>query len=148
MRIAFFTTLASLTLATCLQAGETINYSVKEDIDDILFAVENEIIGRGLKIDHVSHVGDMLVRTQMDVGATKTIYRKAEVITFCSATLSREMMEADPANLRFCPYQIYVYATTEQPDVTIVGFDSFPEGEMKKVEALLESIVKDAIGID
>lgn len=148
MRIAFFTTLASLTLATCLQAGETINYSVKEDIDDILFAVENEIIGRGLKIDHVSHVGDMLVRTQMDVGATKTIYRKAEVITFCSATLSREMMEINPANLTFCPYKIFVYSTIDQPDITHIGLDTFPDGEMKKVEAFLDQIVKDAIGQD
>jgi len=148
MRTALFTTLASLALATTLHADVTMNYSVEEDIDDILFAVENEIIGRGLVIDHISHVGDMLVRTQMDVGATKTIYRKAEVITFCSATLSREMMEINPANLTFCPYKIFVYATIDQPDVTHIGHDTFPEGEMKKVEAFLSEIVKDAIGQD
>lgn len=148
MRIAFFTTVASLTLATGLHAGGAVSYAVQEDIDDILFAVENEIIGRGLIIDHVSHVGDMLVRTQMDVGATKHIYRKAEVLTFCSATLSREMMEINPANLTFCPYKIFVYSTMDQPDVTHIGHDTFPDGEMKKVEAFLNSIVKEAAGID
>lgn len=141
-------TLALWIFAAAANAGPVNSFQVTEDIDDVLFSIENEIIGRGLKVDHVNHVSDMLDRTQADVGATRKIYRMAQVLSFCSATLSREMMEADPANLQFCPYQIYVYATTEQPDVTIVGFDSFPEGEMKKVEALLESIVKDAIGID
>ncbi len=127
-------------------ADGAVSYTVDQDIEDVLFAVENEIIGRGLKVDNVNHVSDMLDRTAADVGATRTLYKKAEILSFCSATLSREMMEADPANISFCPYRIFVYATTEAPGSTVIGHDTFPEGPMKKVEALLDGIVKDAIG--
>ena len=35
--------------------------------DDATFAVENAIIGQGLVVDWVSHVGDMPNRTDVDV---------------------------------------------------------------------------------
>ena len=139
---------AGLLWTTSALAGPAVDYTTDEDIEDVLFSIENEIIGAGLVVDHVSHVGDMLARTQMDVGATKSLYRKAEVLTFCSATLSREMMEINPANLSFCPYKIYVYATVDAPDVTHIGHDSFPDNEMKKVEAFLNGLVRAAIGLD
>ena len=123
-------------------------YQVEEDIDDVLFALENEIIGRGLKIDTVSHVATMLERTRLDVGGTKKIFREAQIFSFCSAKLSREMMEINPANLAFCPYKIFIYATLDAPDTTVVGHDIFPEGEMKKVEALLDSIIKTGLDLE
>jgi len=129
-------------------AGEPVTYSVHEDIEDVLFSVENEIIGRGLKIDSINHVSTMLDRTAADVGAANKIYRKAEIFNFCSATLSREMMAADPKNINYCPYRIFVYATAAKPDVTVVGHDTFPEGPMKKVENFLDGIVRDALGLD
>lgn len=137
---------ASAFLASPAYAGGAVTYTVNDNIDDVLFSVENEIIGRGLKIDTVNHVSEMLDRTAADVGATKRIYTKAEIYSFCSATLSREMMEADPANISYCPYRIFVYATPEKPQQTTVGHDTFPAGKMKKVEALLDQIVRDAIG--
>jgi len=140
--------LVLLLAAGTASAEPVVSYKVDQDVDEVLFSLENEIIGRGLKIDSVSHVGDMLVRTQIDVGATRQIYRTAEVMTFCSATLSRKMMEINPANISFCPYKIFVFATMEEPDKTIIGHDTFPAGEMKEVEAYLDAIVKDAIGQD
>lgn len=127
---------------------EYVTYTVEEDIDDVLFAVENEIIGRGLKIDTVSKVATMLERTRLDVGGTKKIFREAQIFSFCSAKLSREMMEINPANLAFCPYKVFIYATQDAPDTTVVGHDIFPEGEMKKVEDLLQSIIKTALEIE
>jgi uncharacterized protein (DUF302 family) len=137
-----------ISLSSAALAGEVATYTVEEDIDDVLFSVENEIIGRGYKIDSVSKVGAMLERTRLDVGGTKKIFREAQIFSFCSAKLSREMMEIDPANLRYCPYKVFMYATIDNPDITIVGYDTYPEGEMKKIEALLEAIVKDALGLD
>lgn len=109
--------------------------------DDAAFGVESAIIDRGLKVDHVSHVGDMLNRTAADVGATRQIFVKADVYQFCSATLSRKMMEADPLNIVFCPYSIFVADTG---DKVFIGHPVYPDGPMKEVEALLDAIMAEA----
>jgi len=36
----------------------------------------------------------------------------------------------------------------DQDDQTIIGYRSFPDGPMKEVEALLDTIVRSAIGMD
>ncbi len=148
MRLLMAAVTAGAFMSGPAPAGQPVTYTVNEDVEDVLFSVENEIIGRGYKIDNVNHVGEMLDRTAKDVGATRRVYREARIFNFCSATLSREMMEADPRNINFCPYRIFVYATVAEPDKTVVGHDTFPEGEMKKVEALLDSIVRDALGLN
>jgi len=135
--------------ATAQTITETaITYTVEEDIEDVIFLVENEIIGRGLKVENINHVATMLQRTGVDLGATKQIYLEAQVLNFCSAILSRKVMEIDPANISFCPYGIFIYNTPDTPNMVTVGLDVYPEGEMKEVEALLNGIVRDALGLD
>jgi uncharacterized protein (DUF302 family) len=148
MKTAITTLAAVLCLSAPTLAGEARSYRVEEPIEDVLFAIEQEIIGRGLKIDAVSHVGDMLARTGADLGAKERIFFRAEVFSFCSATLSREVMQINPANVAFCPYTIFAYTTPDEMDVTHVGHDSFPEGEMQKVEAFLDDIIKTALYLD
>ncbi len=148
MKKLFAAMFASILLTSGVFASDAITYTVEEDIEDVLFAVESEIIGRGLKIDNVSHVGAMLDRTALDVGASEKIFYRAEVYTFCSATISRKVMEVNPANISFCPYGIFVYTTPDAMDKTTVGHDSFPQGEMQIVQDLLNGIVKDALDID
>lgn len=92
-----------------------VTHQVDGEFDDIAFSVENAIINAGLVIENRSHVGDMLARTKEDVGGSKDIYTNAEIFTFCSATVSRQMMEADPANIQFCPYSIFLYETPDAP---------------------------------
>ncbi len=72
--------------------------------DDLKAAIEN----RGLVIDYHAFVNRMLERTGKDVGSAKPIYADAQAFVFCSAALSRKTMEADPANMSFCPYSIAV----------------------------------------
>lgn len=148
MKLAVFALTANLCLSLSATAGEAVYYSVDEPIEDVLFSIENEIIGRGLKIDTVSHVGDMLARTGADLGASERIFFRGEVFSFCSATLSREVMQIDPANIAFCPYTIFAYTTPDAMEKTVVGHDSFPAGEMQKVEALLDDIIKSALDLD
>ncbi|SMX33926.1 DUF302 domain-containing protein [Maliponia aquimaris] len=131
-----------------LAADGIITYDSEDSFDDVVFGLENAILDAGLVIDAVSHVGDMLERTKADVGSEVTIFDKADVFSFCSAKVSREVMEADPMNLVYCPYDIFVVTRPETPDVTTIGFRTYPEGEMKKVEALLDGIARKAIGLD
>ena len=139
---------ASLLMGGPLWAETSVTYTVEEDVEDVLFAVESEIIGRGLNIDTVNHVAEMLERTGADIGATQQVFTQAQVFNFCSAVVSRKVMEINPANLSFCPYGIFVYSTPDKPGLTTVGHDVYPEGEMQMVQELLNGIVKDALGLD
>ena len=110
--------------------------------EDATFALENAIIGQGLVVDHVSDVGDMLARTREDVGSDVVLYDGAVVMQFCSATLSRKMMEADPLNIAHCPYGIFVI---DRGGEVQIGYRTFPEGEMQEVQTFLEEIVQEAL---
>ena len=138
-----------LTMATSAAlADDLVQYTTDESYADVIFGLENAIVDQGLVIDATSHVGDMLERTRQDVGSDITIFAHADVYSFCSAALSRKAMEADPMNIRFCPYDIFVAQMPDQDDQTIIGYRSFPDGPMKEVEALLDTIVRSAIGMD
>ena len=137
-KTAFLAVLASQSFAE-----EIITVPFDGTFDDATFAVESAIVGQGLVIDYVSHVGDMLNRTGADVGSAKQIFSSADIFIFCSAKISREVMEADPMNIGFCPYGIFV---TEDDGGVMVGYRSYPEGPMEKVETLLSGIVEEAVG--
>ena len=107
------------------------------------FGLESAILDRGLVVDHVSHVGEMLNRTAGDVGAERQLYTQADVYLFCSATISREMMADDIENIGHCPYGVFVYETAENPGTIHVGHRVYPEGAMKTVEAMLADIARE-----
>jgi uncharacterized protein (DUF302 family) len=136
---------ACLLAATAAMAADMITYDTDQSFDDVVFGLENAILDAGLVIDHVSHTGDMLERTKADVGSDITIFEHADIFSFCSAKISREVMEADPMNVVFCPYDIFVIVRADTPDVTTIGFRTYPDGPMKKVETMLDEIAKSAI---
>jgi len=145
-------TLSGAAMAADMPPSEvTTTYTVQGDFEDVRFALENAIVNRGLVVDYVSHIGDMLARTGADLGATKDIYTNAQSMLFCSAVLSRAAMEADPANIAFCPYGVFVYETADNPGTVVVGYRNLTEtgDEASKkaiadVNALLNDIVKEA----
>ena len=135
-------TLAALVLlASPALAEEPVLLPYDGSFDDASFAVESAIVDRGLVIDFVSHVGDMLNRTGADVGSGAKIFDAANIFLFCSAVVSREVMEADPANIQHCPYGIFVM---EKDGEVMIGHKSYPDGPMQKVETLLRDIAKEA----
>lgn len=128
--------------AAMAQDGVT-TYPFDGAFDDATFSVESAIVGRGLVIDYVSHTGEMLNRTGADVGSDKKIFEAADVFLFCSAVLSRKMMEADPMNIAHCPYGLFV---ADQAGKVVVGYRHYPEGTMQEVQALLDEIAREAVG--
>ncbi|AHC99352.1 hypothetical protein [Leisingera methylohalidivorans] len=136
---------AALVLGTSAAAAqEMVSYSTPLSFDDVTFGLESAITNRGLRVDHISHVGDMLERTRADVGSDIVLFKHAQVFSFCSAKLSRQVMETNPMNITFCPYDIFVAQPSGAEYVTI-GFRAFPEGEMQVIHALLDAIVQEAI---
>ena len=134
-------------LALPAAAEEPITYTVEDSFDNVAFAIESAIVGRGLVIDYVSHVGEMLERTRADVGSDTVLFTQADVFLFCSATTSREVMEADPMNVQHCPYGIFIAEMPDAEGRITVGHRDYPEGAMQPVEDLLGSIVAEALGL-
>ena len=123
--------------------------STEGDFAEVREFLEMAITDRGMVINNVAHIGDMLARTAADVGG-KPIYRHAEALEFCSALISRAMMEADPHNITYCPYVIAVYELVEQPGTIYVGYrrpaladdaSAATRAAMEQVEQLLADIV-------
>jgi len=136
-----------------LAEGAHMSMSIKQgSFEDAKEAVEMAITGRGFVINNVSHVGEMLERTGKDLGNARQIFIKAEALEFCSATLSRKMMEADPDNIVFCPYIISIYVLPEKPNevrlayrkMQIVGTPAAQKSLMA-VNDLLADIIKEAV---
>ena len=132
-------------LAGAASAQDYTAITVDDTIDNVTFSLESAILDKGLTIDFTSHTGDMLERTREDVGSDKVLYTEATIFNFCSARVSRQVMEADIANIAFCPYAIYVYATPDNPDQTVIGHRILPGETMKPANDLLDEIVASAI---
>jgi len=129
---------------------EVARFATRGSFEDVKDAVVAAIEGKGLVIDRVAHVGDMLDRTGRDVGAGRRLYGKAEIFEFCSARVSREMMEADPHHIAFCPYTIAVYTlaggAAGEADRVHVAYRRPPRVQgMAAVERLLDEIVREAL---
>jgi uncharacterized protein (DUF302 family) len=132
--------------AVASAADEVIRHSAKGSYEDVKDAVVTAIEGKGLVVDRVAHVGEMLARTAKDVGATRRLYGKAEVLEFCSARISREMMEADPHQIAICPYTIAVYTLPGEAGVVYVSYRAPPRAKgMDNVHELLQEIVREAL---
>ncbi|MCA1776806.1 MAG: DUF302 domain-containing protein [Paracoccaceae bacterium] len=141
MKLLKTLSVALATLAGSASAQEAVTTPFDGSFDDATFAVENAIVNKGLVIDFVSHVGDMLNRTGGDVGSDEMIFDAADIFIFCSAVVSREVMEADPMNIAHCPYGIFV---TDNDGEVMVGYRTYPDGPMQAVEDLLAEIVAEA----
>lgn len=136
-------TLAAGALALPVMAADVTTYISDSDFEDTAFGLESAIVGRGLVIDYVSHTGEMLNRTGEDVGSEVKLFEAADIYLFCSALLSREVMEDDPMNIGYCPYGVFV---AERDGAVMVGYRNYPDGAMQKIQALLDEIAREAAG--
>jgi uncharacterized protein (DUF302 family) len=132
-----------------------VAYSKRAKFEDVRDDLKAAIEGQGLVIDYHSFVNRMLERTGKDVGSARKLYADAQAFVFCSAALSRKTMEADAANVALCPYSITVYATAKDPQTVHVAYrrpwrpdgSAASQAALKEVEALLEGIAREALGL-
>ena len=143
MTRTFVAALLTLTMTAASAQEAATTYAFDGSFDDATFGVESAIVGRGLVVDWVSHTGEMLTRTGADLGADQVIFDQADIFQFCSATISRQMMEADPLNIAHCPYAVFVF---EREGKVVVGYRNQPEGVMQAVQSLLDEIAREAVG--
>ncbi len=129
------------------------SYSTDASFEEVREFLNLAITGRGIKINTVAHIGDMLERTGPDIGRTKQVFVKAEAFEFCTSVLSRDMMEASPHNIVFCPYVIAVYVLPDEPDTVYLSYrrpqlvgSEASRAALGQVETLLDEIIGEAIG--
>jgi len=140
--------LPMLSIAAPIKAqkiGEAWVYSVSgktydQARDDLAAAIEE----KGMVISAVSHVKDMLDRTNTDLGYADTVYDTgAETLLFCKADLSQKMMRDNPHNIAFCPYAISIYTLKSEPNKVFLSYKKPPKLESyKAIRQLLDSIIQ------
>jgi uncharacterized protein (DUF302 family) len=136
-------------------AGQDIVTRVKTgDYDDVRMDLNTAVLATGVSIQSQGNVAAMLGKTAADLGATQTVYAHAEFIAMCSARYSRALMEADPLNMAFCPFTVFIYETTAKPGEIVIGYRPLimPAGASAgakaaaaDVNALLGRIVEQAV---
>jgi uncharacterized protein (DUF302 family) len=151
-----FLTMACLVVVALLSGGmpalasDAVMYVRRgASYQDVRLDLEAAIIAEGLKIDLVGDIGGMLKRTGPDVGSNVPVYKNAEFFAFCSAKLSRAMMERDPANMAQCPYVVFLYQREATLKEVTVGYRKLKvEGRaaktLEEINKMLDRIVKKA----
>jgi len=156
MRAIVFALLAAIcTPAFAADPHPVVAYSKQAKFEDVRDDLKAAIEAKGLVIDYHSFVNRMLERTGKDVGSSKKLYLDAQSFVFCSASLSRKMMEADLANVAMCPYSMVVYATAQEPGKVYVAYRRpwRPDGSaaskaaLAEVDSLLDSLAREAVGL-
>lgn len=131
---------ASLALADDRAVRRKVGTGFADTRDAIVMAIEN----RGLVVNYTSHIAAMLERTGADIGTSRKVFGQAEIIEFCSAGLSRRMMEADPHDIVLCPFAISIYTLPGDTDGTWVAYRKPHGRSAAAVGGLLEEIAVEA----
>lgn len=155
--LLFSVAILAISAAHAAEPDPIVRHTVQAKFEHVVDDVKSAIESRGLVIDHTSHVAKMLDRTGKDLGRTKKMYGEDQgwVFSFCSATVSRGTMEADPHNIVFCPYTIAVYSTLAEPGKVHVAYrrpqrpndSATSAASLKEVEKLLDGIVREALNL-
>ena len=149
----FIAACALLCLPFAALAGEkyAVLFKSQGAYQDVRDNLQMAIEGKGLKITNTNHIADMLNRTGKDIGETRVVYENAEQFEFCSATVSRHMMEADPHSIVMCPYSIVVYKVPGDKNVYLsyrkpaATRNAALKKSLNELEKLLGDIIKDAM---
>jgi uncharacterized protein (DUF302 family) len=123
---------------TALAASAYAVYESESDFETVLEGAKLAIQERGMYINNVMHMGEMLERTGKDLGMDGKIYEKAQSIEFCSAVLSRKMASEDPSRIVNCPFILAVYVLPGEPNKTYVAHRTVSGQEVQSSEIMSE----------
>lgn len=141
--------LAALPVTT-FAAGAYAVYESESGFETVMEGAKTAILERGMYINNIMHMGEMLERTGKDLGTDEQIYGRAESIEFCSAVLSRKMTAEDPSRIVNCPFILAIYTLPSDPDRTFIAHRTVPAEEtadsavMTEVAEMLKSIAEAA----
>lgn len=117
---------------------------------DLLDAVKDVIKGKGINIAHTLPPSDMLGRTGPAFGIDKPILKNGEIIEFCSAKISHQLIMANPKNIILCPFTISVYELSSEPGTVYLTYrkphviDAGSREAVDNMVKLLDEIIEEA----
>ncbi len=129
------------------------SYSKKGAVyQDVLLDTRMAIEARGLVVGAVGDLATMLERTRDTVNVKSKVYTGADYLNFCSAALAHKFAAADPSNVGYCPFLLFIYETTDAPGEVVVGFRLFARignaatrAVLDEAELLLDGIAREAV---
>lgn len=110
---------------------------------DMLDGVKEIIQGKGINIAHTLPPSDMLERTGPAFGITDQVLKDGEIIEFCSAKISHQLIQANPENISLCPFTISVYVLSSDPGNVRMTFRKpyvLDEASQKAVDQMTELV--------
>lgn len=151
-RKAWLLSLCLFTLALQpLRADESpiVVTQVEGEYAEVLESVKAAIRGKGINIAHTLGAAEMLNRTGIDFGISNNVYLHAEIVEFCSASISHKLSQKNSANITVCPFAISVYVTSDDPKHVKLAYRRPTAGEesaqeIGEVVKLVESIIAEA----
>ena len=113
-------------------------YESESAFSDVMEGLTMAIQERGMYINNVMHMDEMLERTGKDLGLGGKLYEHAQSVEFCSAVLSRKMVTENPARIVNCPFIISVYSLPGEEGKTYVVHREIPAAETEASEVMAE----------
>lgn len=148
---ALIISLLLLFAATHTLADDYVVHESESSFSDVMDGLKLAIQERGMFINNLMHMNEMLERTGSDLGLGGPLFEDAESVEFCSAVLSRKMISEDPRRIVNCPFIIAVYTLPGEPDTTYVAYRKVPASEaeqsaaMQEVATMLEEVATAAV---
>ncbi|MBC8493877.1 MAG: DUF302 domain-containing protein [Candidatus Thioglobus sp.] len=131
-------------------ANTVINTAINNPYKDVRSNLIDAIEEKALNISKIYHASDMLNRTKDSVQNAKNIYQKAEIIEFCSAKISHQLVSANHLNISACPFKIALYSLVDNPNKTHVVYTKLTPLDLKsappttQANKLIQSLVESA----
>jgi uncharacterized protein (DUF302 family) len=126
IKIIFFKIFLAATLLTSssivFAGGEAppspVYTKVIEGVDyaQTLATLKDVIAGKGISLSHTLPPAEMLARTGPAYGITEQVLKHGEMIEFCSAKISHQLIQANFENITLCPFSISIYVLNADPD--------------------------------
>lgn len=152
--IASFFVAASLLLipmqrTALADEGPFVSKTIKGDYKEVFEGLKDVIIGKGINIAHTLGSSDMLNRTAPVFNIKKNVFINAEIVEFCSAKLSHELVAIDPRNIVLCPFTISVYVLADDPENVHLTYriptaNKGSEKVVGKIVQLIKDIISEA----
>lgn len=147
--VVLFATLISPPQAFTDENQNLVIYEKEGEFADVREDLVDAILNQGYVIDYNGRPSEMLKRTRKDVGG-QPLYIEAEYQVFCSAVLSRKMMESDIRNVGYCPYILTVYEIYQNPGTIYVSYRKLTSANNRDpvllaIDNMLDNIAREAV---
>jgi hypothetical protein len=127
---------------------EIIRYTIRpSDFERASETLREAIENQGLIPGPTSHFGEMLARTGPVLGHPLPRYERAEIVSFCSASVSWALVEEDLDNIALCPLTIALYTLAGELQTVHLSYRDPGVGSagLRRAAELMRAIARETV---